>query len=449
MPRSVAQAVETINAAERFSIEGRVTRLIGAVVEASSLNVAVGEVCSISGPRMNSIEAEVVGFHERGIMLMPYGDISGVHPGALVRALGRSAHVPVGDGLCGRVLDGLGRPIDGRGDVGPTMLYPLAADPPSPLERARISDPLSTGVRAIDALLTLGKGQRIGVFAGSGVGKSMLMAMIARQTSADVNVIALLGERGREVREFIDRDLGPEGLKRSVVVVSTSDQPALIRAKGAVVATAIAEFFRDQGKDVLLMVDSLTRIAMAWREVGLSVGEPPTTKGYPPSVFGLLPRLLERAGTGVSGSISGLYTVLVEGDDFNEPVSDAARSILDGHIVLSRRLAAGRHFPAIDVLGSVSRVKDAVIDRELEAAANEFLRLEAAYHENEDLITVGAYKAGTSPVIDTAIALRQEVLSFLRQMPNDRSTYESSRARLVELAAKIRGKLQANPAESK
>jgi FliI/YscN family ATPase len=327
--------------------------------------------------------------------------------------------------------------MDGLGPIGRVQRYPLNAEPPNPLERSRIRAPLGTGVRAIDGLVSLGRGQRVGIMAGSGVGKSVLLGMIARHTTADVNVIALLGERGREVREFIERDLGPEGLRRSVIVVATSDQSAVVRATGALVATAVAEYFRDAGRDVLLMVDSVTRVAMAWRETGLAIGEPPTTKGYPPSVFAQLPRLLERAGTGRTGSITGLYTVLVEGDDFNEPVADAARSILDGHIVLSRRLAAAKHFPAIDVLESVSRVRDEVIDPlQLDAAAT-VLRAEAAYPHHEDLLAVGAYKPGADRLVDAAIANRAELLGFLRQHSDDGSTFTESRTRLLELAGRI------------
>jgi FliI/YscN family ATPase len=338
-------------------------------------------------------------------------------------------------------LNGLGRPIDSDRPIGVVRRYPLTAEPPGPLDRNRIDAPLSTGVRAIDGFLTLGRGQRIGIMAGSGVGKSVLLGMIARHTSADVNVIALLGERGREVREFIERDLGPEGLARSVIVVATSDQAAVVRATGALVATAIAEYFRDQGANVLLMMDSVTRVAMAWREVGLSVGEPPATKGYPPSVFAQLPRLLERAGTGRSGSITGLYTVLVEGDDFNEPVADSARSILDGHIVLSRRLANGKHFPAIDVLDSVSRVRDHVVSRQTLEAANGMLQLEATYRAQEDLIAVGAYKAGTDRALDTAVELRPQLLALLRQRPDEGTPIEETQARIGALAAQARQKL--------
>ena len=435
-------ALETIDQAPRFTVCGRVTRVIGQVVEASSLPVAVGELCRVAPDDRNGILAHVVGFHERGILLMPLGEIEGIHPGALVVPLQRAFFADAGEGLVGRVLYGLGRPIDGRGSLGPTRRCPLSAEPPRPLERPRIHVPLGTGVRALDGLLTIGQGQRIGIMAGSGVGKSVLLGMIARHATADVTVIALLGERGREVRDFIERDLGPDGLRRSVVVVATSDQAAVVRAAGALVATAIAEYFRDTGRNVLLMVDSITRVAMAWREIGLAVGEPPTTKGYPPSVFASLPRLLERAGNSRQGSITGLYAVLVEGDDFNEPVADAARSTLDGHIVLSRRLANAKHFPAIDVLESVSRVRDEVISREQLDAANVVLQLEAAYRGSEDLIAVGAYKSGADPAVDAAIALRAETLAFLRQDASDHSNLDEVRTRLLELAARARSRLK-------
>jgi FliI/YscN family ATPase len=432
----LAAALETLESAPRFTVFGRVTRVIGQVVEATSLPVAVGEVCRIAPDDRSGILSQVVGFHERGILLMPLGEIEGIHPGAEVTPFGRPLYVNVGDDLVGRVLDGLGRPLQGPATMGFTRRRPLSAEPPHPLERARIRAPLGTGVRSIDGLITLGQGQRIGIMAGSGVGKSVLLGMIARHSTADVNVIALVGERGREVREFIERDLGPEGLARSVVVVATSDQAAVVRATGALVATAIAEYFRDSGRNVLLMMDSVTRVAMAWREIGLAVGEPPTSKGYPPSVFAHLPRLLERAGNARTGSITGLYTVLVEGDDFNEPVADASRSILDGHIVLSRRLANTRHFPAVDVLESVSRVRDDVIPAEQREAANAFLRLEAAWRSHEDLIAVGAYKAGADPQVDAAIALRPEMQAFLRQEALDHSSLGEVHARLTSLAAR-------------
>lgn len=433
---AASDLAQALAATPRFAVQGRVTRVVGQVVEATALEIAVGEVCRIEMSESVGMLAQVAGFHDRGIMLMPFGALEGIHPGDVVQPLGRSLYAEAGTGLIGRVLDGLGHPIDGRGPIGRVTRRPLTAEPPRPLERAPIRAPLSTGIRAIDGFLTLGRGQRIGIMAGSGVGKSVLLGMIARHTSADVNVIALLGERGREVREFIERDLGPEGLARSIVVAATSDQSAIERATGALVATAIAEAFRDAGRDVLLMMDSVTRVAMAWREIGLSVGEPPTTKGYPPSVFAQLPRLLERAGTGRRGSITGLYTVLVEGDDFNEPVADAARSILDGHVVLSRKLAQQKHFPAIDVLDSVSRVRDQVIAAPDRDAANNLLRLEATYRAQEDLITVGAYKTGTDKDLDRAIAFRPELLGVLRQQPEEGSTLEDTVARVRDLAAR-------------
>ena len=439
--RSLAEfreiALRAIGDAPRFITQGRVARVVGQVIEATGLAVALGEVCRIESNGTERLTAQVVGFHERGVLLVPLRELDGIQPGATVRPLRRPLDAPVGDGLIGRVIDGLGRPIDGAGPLPSNRRHSLHARPPRPLERTRITAPLPTGVRAIDALVTLGRGQRIGIMAGSGVGKSVLLGMAARHTAADINVIALLGERGREVREFIERDLGPDGLARSVVVVATSDQSPVMRAAGAGVATTIAEHFRDQGRDVLLMVDSITRVAMAWRETGLAVGEPPTTKGYPPSVFAHLPRLLERAGTGSRGSITGLYTVLVEGDDFNEPVADAARSILDGHIVLSRRLAAAKHFPAIDVLESVSRVRDSVISAQHLDAANVVLQAEAAYRSHEDLIAVGAYRAGADRLVDAAIALRPEVLSLLVQRPEERTSFDESAARLKTIAQRL------------
>src|SRR5512146_621752 len=407
--------------APRFAVYGRITRVVGLVMEAVGMEAAMGDLCSIKVPGGSTLLAEVVGFHARGLLLMPLGDPGSLQPGCPVEPLGRRFGVDVGPGLLGRILNGIGHPIDGLGSLGPTRRVPLLADPPSPLERERIYRPLETGVRAIDGFLTIGRGQRVGIFAGSGVGKSTLLGMIARQASADVNVIALLGERGREVREFLDHSLGVEGLARSVVVVATGDEAALVRARGALVATAIAEHFRDQGKHVLLMLDSITRVAMAWREIGLAVGEPPTTKGYPPSVFASLPRLLERAGNGRRGGITGLYTVLVEGDDFNEPIADATRAILDGHIVLSRHLANSKHFPAIDVLQSVSRVREAVVSREHREAADMLLRLQAAYASHEDLIAVGAYRAGVDPLVDAAIAMRPQIEAFLCQAAGDHS----------------------------
>jgi FliI/YscN family ATPase len=439
----LGRALDRLATVPPHAIYGRVTRIIGQVVEASSLEVSLGEICRIQNANAPRVTAVVCGFHDRGILLMPLRDLHGVHPGARVEPLGRSLEVNVGDGLIGRVLDGLGKPMDNLGPVGRSVTYPLHADPPHPLERKRINRPLATGVRTIDGLISIGRGQRVGIMAGSGVGKSVLLGMIAKRTTADVNVIALLGERGREVREFIERDLGPEGLARSVLIVATSDQSAVVRATGALVATTIAEYFRDQGRDVLLMVDSITRVAMAWRETGLAVGEPPTTKGYPPSVFAQLPRLLERAGAGVRGSITGLYTVLVEGDDFNEPVADSARSILDGHIVLTRKMAAAKHFPAIDALESVSRVRDDVVDPEQLESANLLLRLEAAYRGAEDLIQVGAYKTGADKLVDAAIALRPELLLFLRQRADERSSFEETRSACLALARRAQALINA------
>ncbi len=434
--RWLDRALALAETSPRFSVCGRVIRVIGQVIEVSSLPVAVGEVCRIAPDDRSGMLAQVVGFHERGILLMPLGELEGVHPGAAVIPMGRGFYAAAGERLVGRVLDGLGRPIDGGGPLGPTRAMPLTAEPPNPLERPRIREPFATGVRAIDGLVTLGRGQRVGIMAGSGVGKSVLLGMMAKHASADVNVIALLGERGREVREFMERDLGPEGMRRSVVIVATSDQSAVVRATGALVATAIAEYFRDTGRDVLLMMDSVTRVAMAWREMGLAVGEPPTTKGYPPSVFANLPRLLERAGTSREGSITGLYTVLVDGDDFNEPVADAARSILDGHIVLTRRLASAKHFPAIDVLDSVSRVRDDVITRRHLDEANAFLKLEAAYRANEDLISVGAYKPGADPQVDAAVRMRPDMLALLQQPAEEASGLDDACERLGVLATR-------------
>jgi FliI/YscN family ATPase len=420
----------------RFARYGRVTRVVGLVIEAVGLDVGVGELCRINSLTADhSVLAEVVGFHERGVLLMPLGDLSGLHPGSSVIALGRSFGVDVGPDMLGRVLNGLGHPIDGKGKLHTRERVSLFCEPPHPLERETIAAPLATGVRAIDGALTIGRGQRVGIFAGSGVGKSTLLGMIARQATADVNVIALLGERGREVRDFIEHSLGEEGLARSVVIVATGDQAALVRARGALVATSIAEYFRDQGKQVLLMVDSVTRVAMAWREIGLAVGEPPTTKGYPPSVFANLPRLLERAGNAARGGITGIYTVLVDGDDFNEPVADASRSILDGHLVLTRRLASAGHFPAIDILESKSRVRDQIVDGAQRAAASTLMRQEAAYREKEDLIMVGAYQRGSDAMVDAALRMRERSLAFLQQRPDEATPFGDTRQAMLQLYA--------------
>jgi flagellum-specific ATP synthase len=382
----------------------------------------IGDLCYLSaGPGQARVPAEVVGFRGDRLLLMPLGSMDGIGPGSLVQPTFQPHRVRAHSQLLGRVVNGMGQPIDGGEPIVEGDWLPLTASPPGPLERRRISEPLGTGVRAIDGLITCGKGQRVGIMSGSGVGKSKLMGMIARNTTADINVIALIGERGREVRDFIEDDLGPEGLARSVVVVATSDEPALLRIKGAFAATAIAEWFRGQGADVLLLMDSVTRFAMAQREVGLAVGEPPTTRGYPPSVYALLPRLLERAGTSPEGSITGLYTVLVEADDLNDPVGDAVRSILDGHIALSRGLASRGHFPAIDVLESISRVMIDVTSAEHRALATEFRRVLATYRDAEDLVNIGAYAEGSNPAIDRALRLMPKMRTFLQQQLDESS----------------------------
>ena len=368
-----------------------------------------------------------MGFRDQATVLMPLGEMREVRPGCQVIASGDVFKVRVGPGLMGRVLNGLGDPIDDLGPILDAEWQAVMSDPLDPLKRKRIRETLPLGIKAIDGLLTCGKGQRLGIFAGSGVGKSTLLGMIARNTAADVNVIALIGERGREVKEFIEKDLGEEGLKRSVIVAATSDQPPLVRIKGAFVATAIAEYFRERGQDVLLMMDSITRFAMAQREVGLAAGEPPATRGYPPSVFTLLPKLLERAGSSNSGTITGLYTILVEGDDFNEPITDAVRSILDGHIMLSRQLASQNHYPAIDILNSVSRLVIDLVPREYLEKAGSFKRILATYQEARDLIEVGAYKAGTSARIDEAIAMIDKCNAFLQQRVEESFAYDDVR----------------------
>jgi flagellum-specific ATP synthase len=410
---------------------GRVTEIIGLVIESKGPSVSIGDACVIEGlSEGRKVTAEVVGFRGQRVLLMPLGDIGGVSAGASVTASGRSLRVPVGHELLGRVLDGLGRPIDGLGPTGARKTRPLVADPPNPLTRRRITEPLATGIRSIDGLLTCGKGQRIGIFSGSGVGKSILLGMIARHCEADLNVIALIGERGREVRDFLEKDLGPEGLKKSVVVAVTSDQAALVRLKGAFLATTIAEYFRDLGLNVMLLMDSVTRVAMSQREIGLAVGEPPATKGYPPSVFALLPKLLERSGTSSVGSITGLYTVLVEGDDMTDPIADATRSILDGHINLSRKLATENHYPAVDVLDSVSRVMIDIVAAEQRNAAARVREVLATHREAEDLINIGAYVKGSNPKIDFAIAKIDAVRDFLRQGIDDHAEFSVSVDRL-------------------
>ncbi|MCS7082331.1 MAG: FliI/YscN family ATPase [Bacteroidetes bacterium] len=431
-------------AIDRLTVEpiryGRVRSVVGLLIEAVGLDAPIGALCQIELGGERVVSAEVVGIREDVTLLMPLEEIVGLRPGAWVRRSAEPLRIPVGRELLGRVVDAAGRPLDGQGPIFCTDFYPVHRDPPPAMSRPLIREALWTGVRAIDGLLTIGKGQRVGIFAGSGVGKSVLMGMIARRSAAQVNVITLIGERGREVREFIEDNLGPEGLARSVVVAVTSDQAAMSRVKGAFVATAIAEYFRDQGLDVLLMMDSLTRVAMAQREIGLASGEPPTTKGYTPSVFALLPRLLERAGASARGTITGLYTVLVEGDDFNDPVADAVRGILDGHIVLSRRLAHQGHYPAIDVLASISRVMPRIVSPAHRRLAQEAQALLATYAEAEDLINIGAYVRGSNPRIDWALERIEALRAFLRQ---DVLASAEERALLPWLEHIVRGEEQA------
>jgi FliI/YscN family ATPase len=402
--------------AKTVRLAGRVAQVVGLTIEARGLDSQVGEVCEIRPNGHAPLQSEVVGFRDGRTLLMPLGEMHGIQPGSAVYPMRSAFRAPVGHGLLGRILDGLGRPMDGRGPLLASGSAPIYNAAPHPLHRRPISEPLVTGVRAIDGLLTAGKGQRLGIFAGSGVGKSTLMGALARSSNADIAVIALIGERGREVQEFVERDLGKAGLARSVVVVSTSDQPALVRLKAAWVATTIAEYFRDrEGLDVTFMMDSVTRFAMAQREIGLAIGEPPASKGYTPSVFALLPKLMERAGTSETGSITGFYTVLVEGDDFNEPICDAARGILDGHIMLSRDLAARNHYPAIDVLQSVSRVMGAVTNKEHRDRAALARKLLATYEKARDLVNIGAYAPGSDAEIDAALSALPALLRFLQQ----------------------------------
>jgi flagellum-specific ATP synthase len=407
---------------------GKVTKVVGLVTESLGPSSQLGSVCDIypqgSGRK---VKAEVLGFRDNKVLLMPLEDIRGISPGSRVVAGNQKAYIPVGGKLLGRIVDGLGTPIDGKGPVPYDCEYPLYAEPVNPLSRNRIREPLDIGIRAINGLLTVGCGQRVGIFAGSGVGKSVLLGMIARKTSADVNVIALIGERGREVNEFIQKELGEAGLKRSVIVVATSDHLPLIRLRAAFIATTIAEYFRDQGLHVNLMMDSVTRFAMAQREIGLALGEPPTSKGYTPSVFTLLPRLLERAGTSSNcGTITGLYTVLVEGDDMNEPVADAVRSILDGHIVLTRDLAMQNHYPAIDILRSISRVMSDIVPARHKECAGLFKSLLATYRKAEDLINIGAYVPGSNPKIDQAVGMIDNITRYLQQGIEDTTSFEES-----------------------
>ncbi len=427
-------AHERVARSARFERLGIVQNVVGLIIESSGPNARIGDVCLLeSDATSEPIRAEVVGFRAERVLLMPLGEMTGIRAGCRVRGTGKCLQAPSGNQLLGRVLDGLGQPMDGKGSLDLSHSVPVIACAPNALDRTMIQDQFETGVRAIDGVLTMGVGQRVGIFAGSGVGKSTLLGMIARNGSADVNVIALVGERGREVREFIQNDLGEEGMARSVVVCATSNEPALVRIKAALTATAIAESFRDLGLNVMLMMDSVTRFAMAQREVGLAVGEPPSTKGYTPSVFALLPKLMERAGCGSKGAITAIYSVLVEGDDTNEPIADAARSILDGHIVLSRKLTTRGHYPPIDVLESLSRVMPMVATSEHVQSANDLRELIGAYADVEDLVSIGAYQKGTRPKSDRAIERWENINNFLRQKKDDASTIEDSINQLSEL----------------
>ncbi|WP_231834270.1 flagellar protein export ATPase FliI [Bacillus subtilis] len=427
--------IDCIEMTDLYKRYGKVKRVIGLMIESKGPASSIGDVCLIyaKGQSGKVIKAEVVGFQEENILLMPYLEAASIAPGSIVEATGESLRVKVGTGLIGQVIDAFGEPLDGK--LLPKGLSPVSTEqsPPNPMKRPPIREKMGVGVRSIDSLLTVGKGQRIGIFAGSGVGKSTLMGMIAKQTEADLNVIALVGERGREVREFIEKDLGKEGLKRSIVVVATSDQPALMRLKAAYTATAIAEYFRDKGQNVMFMMDSVTRVAMAQREIGLAAGEPPTTKGYTPSVFAILPRLLERTGANEHGTITAFYTVLVDGDDMNEPIADTVRGILDGHIVLDRALANKGQFPAVNVLKSISRVMSNISTKQHLDAANKFRELLSTYQNSEDLINIGAYKRGSSREIDEAIQFYPQLIQFLKQGTDEPALLEESIAVLTSL----------------
>ena len=424
--------IDKVNKTSTIYSEGVVKKVIGLTIEVKGIKAFVGELCIIYTSTGSEVKCEVVGFRDDYVILMPLGVLSGISVGCRVVPQNKPLAVNCSDDLLGKILDGLGNEYNTQ-EENQGEQYSLENSPPGPLSRKRIDSVMVTGVRAIDGFLTVGEGQRIGIFAGSGVGKSTTLGMIAREAKADVNVIALIGERGREVLEFIEKDLGPEGMKKSVVVCATSDKPALIRIKGALTATAIAEYFRDKGKKVILMMDSVTRFAMAQREVGLAIGEPPATKGYTPSVYAMLPQLLERSGTSEKGSITAFYTVLVDGDDFNEPIADAVRGILDGHIVLSRDLAHQNHYPAIDVLNSVSRLMSAIASKEHKEAASKARDLLATYKNSEDLINIGAYVKGSNKKIDLAVKYYDQIINFLRQGINEKSDFDQSINNLITM----------------
>ncbi|MCQ6274094.1 flagellar protein export ATPase FliI [Bacillus sp. V3B] len=430
--------LEKIDEIDSFKRYGRVKQVVGLMIESQGPESSIGDLCFIhvSHRKNRVIQAEVVGFRGEVVILMPYTSVNDIAPGSLVEATSKPLEIKVGHALIGNVIDSLGNLLDGTDLPKGLSTVPTEQSPPNPLKRPPISEPIEVGVRMIDSLLTVGNGQRVGIFAGSGVGKSTLLGMIARNTTADLNVIALIGERGREVREFIEKDLGPEGLKRSIVIVATSDQPALMRIKGALTATAIAEYFRDQGMNVMLMMDSVTRVAMAQREVGLAIGEPPTTKGYTPSVFAILPKLLERTGTNEIGSITAFYTVLVDGDDMNEPIADTVRGILDGHFVLDRSLANRGQYPAVNVLKSVSRVMNNIVEREHVKSAERLRERLSTYYDSEDLINIGAYKKGSSKDVDASIHLYPQIISFLKQATYEKVTMQESVNALYALIGK-------------
>lgn len=434
----IAKYQQALVASDLYTRLGKIDKIVGMTIEATGLDGRIGDVCSIQvSNQQNTILAEVVGFREDKILMMPYDDIEGIGQGSIVCNTGDKLKIRVSDALIGRTVDALAQPIDGGGPINSGKEYAVNGTLSNPMQRPRISEPIELGIKAIDGLLTVGKGQRMGIFAGSGVGKSTLMGALARNAQADVNVIALVGERGREVIEFINRSLGEVGLRKSVLVVATSDQPAMMRSKCALTATTIAEYFRDQGKDVLLVMDSLTRFCMAQREIGLSVGEPPVARGYTPSIYSTLPKLLERSGNFMTGSITGIYTVLVEGDDTNEPISDTVRSIIDGHIILSRKIAMTNHYPAIDVLASLSRLMSEIASHTQIEIAGKLRNMMALYQANQDLIAIGAYKSGTNPALDQAIACIDGIQKFLQQDLDIKSDYTETLKLMAEAVDEV------------